>query len=76
MFYVFFTVFTEMMRAAQIFFMVGVVAIAVCFVASVIYLVRKYKTVTGEMCLAGAVMPAGKQCFRAKEIFLCSSTKG
>lgn len=48
----------EMMRVAQIFFMIGEIGIVVCFVASVIYLVRKYRTATGELCLAGGIMPA------------------
>lgn len=47
-----------MMRVAQIFFIIGDIGMVVCFVASVIYLVRKYRTATGELCLAGAIMPA------------------
>lgn len=47
------------MRVAQILFMVGTIAIAVCLVGAAIYMCRKYRTATGEMCLAGTVMPAG-----------------
>ena len=48
------------MRVAQILYMIGTVAIAVCFVAAGIYMCRKYRTAGGEMCLAGAVLPACK----------------
>lgn len=57
-----------MMRVAQIFFMVGEIGFAVCFVASVVYLVRKYRTATGELCLAGAIMP-GAICISLGVIF-------
>lgn len=47
-----------MMRVAQIFFMIGTITLAVCFVTATIYLCRKYRTSTGELCLAGVIMPA------------------
>lgn len=46
-----------MFRIAQIFYGLGSSGIFLCFIGSLIYTCRKYKTATGEMCLAGFLLP-------------------
>ncbi|XP_045180252.1 uncharacterized protein LOC123539640 [Mercenaria mercenaria] len=49
--------FPPMFRVAQIFFGLGISAVFVLFIASLIYFCRKYKSATGEMCLAAGLLP-------------------
>lgn len=50
--------FPPMFRIAQIFFGLGDTAVFVLFIASLIYFCRKYKSATGEICLAAGLLPA------------------
>ncbi|KAL4218562.1 hypothetical protein ACF0H5_023296 [Mactra antiquata] len=45
-------------RLAQIFYGIGITGMFICTVASAIYTLRKYKTATGELCLAGGMLPS------------------
>lgn len=49
--------FPPVFRVAQILFGLGGASICVCFIASVLYFCRKYKSSTGEICLAGCLIP-------------------
>lgn len=50
--------FPPMFRVAQIFFGLGETGMFVLFFASLIYFFRKYKSATGEMCLAAGLLPS------------------
>lgn len=49
--------YPPLFRVAQIFYGLGTSGSFVLFVASLVYLCRKYKSATGEMCLAGGMFP-------------------
>lgn len=47
-----------MMRVGQIFYGLGISGLFVCTAASILYLLRKYKSNAGNLCLASGIMPS------------------
>lgn len=45
---------------AQLFYGIGAPGLAVCFVASVIYTLKKHRTATGELLMAGFLASSGE----------------
>jgi len=47
----------DLYKMAQLFFGAGSMGLLVCFGTSIVYLLRRFTSATGEICLAGAVSP-------------------